>query len=392
MATPRIFAKTIEASAQTQIHDLAHSEAYSHCDMAIMPDVHAGSGCTIGTVIKMQHPYRIVPNTVGVDISCGILVIPLGKTKIDLPKLDDVIHKHVPCGFNIHEKPVLYFQLFDQLRCKDILDEEKVNCAIGSLGGGNHFIEVDEDADGNHYLVVHSGSRNLGKKVCDHYQQIALKRCSGGDQKKALVERLKSEGREKEIQTELKKLTPAITNKDLAYLDEERDKEAYENYINDMCICQDYANLNRRTIVNLICQNMGWVYTDWFMTPHNYIDLMTMTIRKGAVEARDGQRIIIPMNMRDGSLICIGKGNSEWLSSAPHGAGRLMSRGEARKTLSVEDFQNTMSGIYSSTVCAETIDEAPMAYKPASEIMECIKDTVEIVNVIKPIYNFKAKQ
>lgn len=386
----KIYAKTIEESARLQIDELANSEAYGKCRIRIMPDVHAGAGCTIGTVIDIDD--RIVPNTVGVDIGCGMLVVELGKVDIDMPTLDTIINNVIPSGFNIRCDFIDVFPDYHKLRCKEILDEDNVLRSIGTLGGGNHFIEIDEDVDGNKYLVIHTGSRNLGKRVCDHYQRIAMKCCDGKDAKRKLVEDLKSQGREKDIQSEVAKLPKAITNKDLAYLDVHRDGNLFFDYLNDMTTCQRYADLNRHVIARLICINMGWKPIGEFTTIHNYIDMNGTVLRKGAVSARKGECLIIPMNMRDGSLICRGKGNLEWLFSAPHGAGRIMSRGEARKTLQMEDFTATMSGIYSTSVCEETIDESPMAYKPISEIMECIKDTVEIVNIIKPIYNFKAKE
>ncbi|MCR4849063.1 MAG: RtcB family protein [Bacteroidales bacterium] len=386
----KIYAKTVEETAKQQIVKLSESDAYKDCEIRIMPDVHAGAGCTIGTVIAIRD--RIVPNTVGVDIGCGMLVTELGKADIDLQKLDDVIHEKVPSGFNIHdEKHVNLRDSLMQMHCREVVDVDIAERSIGTLGGGNHFIEVAVDDESNKYLVIHSGSRNLGVRVCKYYQNIAINYCKGNTlNEKQLIEQLKSEGRQREIQTVLQeeKRRRGKVDNDLAYLE----GDGLKNYLFDMGVCQRYADLNRVQMSYSICTALNLdVHFQW-STIHNYIDIQHNILRKGAVSALNNERLIIPMNMRDGSLICRGKGNIDWLYSAPHGAGRLMSRKKAIETLSMADFQESMNGIYSTSICKETIDEAPMVYKQASEIMECIKDTVVIENVIRPIYNFKAKE
>lgn len=384
----KIFAKTVEEVALKQIQQMSECEAYRECMVRIMPDCHAGNSCTIGTVIKVEG--CVVPNTVGVDIGCGMLVAEFGVTDFDLQRLDEVVNTHIPSGFNIHEKPVAAFEALGQLRCLGSIDQEKALCAIGTLGGGNHFIEVNKDDEGCVYIVIHSGSRNLGVKVCGHYQKRAVKeRTDNTAEVHTLIERLKSEGRAKEIPEEMKKVPKPVVNKELAWLT----GESLDDYLHDMKITQQYARLNRETMLRTICQAMDITPVSTFQTIHNYIDLggPDVILRKGAVSAKKGERLIIPMNMRDGSLICMGRGNADWLCSAPHGAGRLMSRHDAHQTITLEQFQASMEGIYTTSVCAETIDESPMAYKPMQEIVECIQPTVEIQKIIKPIYNFKAK-
>jgi RNA-splicing ligase RtcB len=353
-----------------------------------MPDCHAGSSCTIGTVIKVEG--RIVPNTVGVDIGCGMLVAEFGRIGLDLRKLDEVVNTFIPSGFNIHEAPVTEFEGLSQLRCLKSIDQEKALCAIGSLGGGNHFIEANKDEEGNVYIVIHSGSRNLGVKVCGHYQQLAVKeRTDNSAVVRALIDRLKSEGRAREISEELQKVERPKVVQELAWIS----GETLNDYLHDMAITQRYAQLNRETMLRIICQSMGITPCNVFQTIHNYIDISEtdVILRKGAVSAKRGERLIIPMNMRDGSLICEGKGNADWLYSAPHGAGRLMSRHDANQSITLEQFQTSMKGIFSTSICKETIDESPMAYKPMQEIIECVQPTVAIQKIIKPIYNFKAK-
>lgn len=383
----KIYAKTVEQEALDQINQMNQCEAYKDCVVRIMPDCHAGAGCTIGTVIAVKD--RVVPNTVGVDIGCGMLVIQLGNIEVDLEKLDKVINEHVPSGFNIRETPYTDFVKLDFLGCLSVIDKNMALRSLGTLGGGNHFIEVDVDEANNKYLVIHSGSRNLGVRVCNYYQNKAVEYCSC---KKAdyqpIIDQLKAEGRQKEIPEIIKKYKQPKVPKELCYLE----GDLFFSYFGDMRICQEYARINRACIATVILENMGWPNGAWFETVHNYIDVEQNILRKGAVSAQAGQKLIIPMNMKDGSLICTGKGNIDWLNSAPHGAGRLMSRAKAKETLNMEDFVKSMEGIYTTSVCKETIDEAPMVYKPTQEIIECIKDTVEINYIIKPIYNFKAKE
>lgn len=382
----KIFARTIEPEATEQVYRMAKSEAYKDCTIRIMPDCHAGKGCTVGTVIEIKE--RVVPNTVGVDIGCGMLVCCLGNIDVDLKTLDEVINEKVPYGFASHEIPVGDFPALEELRCAKHVNLGNALRQIGSLGGGNHFIELNENAQGEKFMVIHSGSRHLGVEVCEYYQNLAYKSLNEMSTiKRELVARLKREGREKEIHRELAKVSKPKCDKGLAYLE----GDIMRDYFIDMEIVQHYAALNRRAIAGIISEAMGWRIRDVFETIHNYIDLREYILRKGAVSACSGERLIIPINMRDGSLICKGKGNADWLCSAPHGAGRLMSRKQAKELLSMDEFTRTMSGVYSTSVCESTIDEAPMAYKPMQEIIECIEPTVEIIDIIRPIYNFKAK-
>ncbi len=385
----KIFAKTVEESAHQQILEMNTCEAYKDNYVRIMPDCHAGSGCTIGTVIAIGD--RIVPNTVGVDIGCGMLVVELGRVDIDLEKFDKVVNEKIPSGFNIHEKVVMGDLDIFNLRCSSVVDFDMAQRSIGSLGGGNHFIELNVDSADNKYLVIHSGSRNLGVRVCNHYQKLAIKKCKEKEfDATEIINRLKAEGKEQLIGQAIKEAKAACPkiNKDLAYLE----GEDAEDYLHDMVICQSYASLNRQTMADIILKEMNLTSKQSFETIHNYIDVEHKILRKGAVRALNGERLIIPMNMRDGSLICEGKGNLDWLYSAPHGAGRLMSRTEAFKSLDMEQFKEEMKDVYSTSVCEETIDESPMAYKPMQEIIECIEPTVWVMMVIKPIYNFKAKE
>lgn len=393
----KVFAKTLEVTAKAQVEEMSRSEAYGDCQIRIMPDCQAGKGCTVGTVIEVKD--RIVPNTVGVDIGCGMYVRQIEANEIDLMKLDEVVNQFIPSGFNIHEttehlRPYEYLaihNLIKTLSCQSVIDIDMAIRSVGTLGGGNHFIEVDRDSDGRLWLVIHSGSRNLGKRVCEYWQKVAEKKCmNNNEQRCQIIEALKAEGRQDMIQEALKQLKPKVANKDLAYI-EGRDAAMY---LRDMKKVQEYAVLNREFIADIIFRHMGWQRTIErisFHTVHNYIDTELNILRKGAVAAEKDCELIIPMNMRDGSLLCRGKGNEEWLCSAPHGAGRLMSRKEAERILSLDDFKTQMSNVYSTSVCLETIDESPMVYKPMQEILEQIGGTVEVLDIIKPIYNFKAK-
>lgn len=386
----KIYAKTIEEEALKQIQVMSESEAYKDCKIRIMPDCHAGIGCTIGTVIELKD--KVVPNTVGVDIGCGVLVVPLICKDIDLKILDEVINEYIPSGFAYHNEAIVEDNELSGLLCKDNVDINLAQKQIGTLGGGNHFIEVDEDEDGDKYLVIHSGSRHLGVSVCKYYQELAYKKlkCKSKDASE-IIKQLKEEGREKEIQSVLKSLKKQDIDKDLAYLE----GEDLDNYLHDMIIVQKYASLNRLTIALSILKKMRLFYYEYetFETVHNYIEITDSNpiLRKGAVSANFPQKLIIPINMRDGSLLCYGIGNKDWLNSAPHGAGRLMSRKKAMESISIDDFKKSMENIYTTSVCETTIDEAPMAYKSMDEIMDCIKDTVAIYKILKPIYNFKAK-
>ena len=386
----RIFAKTLDENAKAQIDRMAESEAYGDCEIRIMPDAHAGAGCTIGTVIETKG--KVVPETVGVDIGCGMLVMNLGRQKIDLRLFDEVVNENIPAGFAIREEATARGKDADSLGLwfQDY-DADKAMKAIGTLGGGNHFIELDVDDEENIYLVIHSGSRNLGKLVCDHYQKKAAESCFARrhDKLQSEIAKLKAEGRHSEIQKLIDSFGSLKADKYLAYLE----GQDLQFYISDMYKMQFYAQENRTQIAETILQKLGVSSRPpyVFETVHNYIDAKGV-IRKGAVEAEKGMPLIIPMNMRDGSLICSGKGNPDWLCSAPHGAGRIMSRAEAYRKLTMEEFTEEMKGIYSTSVCQATIDESPMAYKPMDEIVAAIEPTVTIEKIIKPIYNFKAKE
>lgn len=390
MADLKIFCEGIEGAALQQIQNLAQFEAYNDSKIRIMPDAHAGIGCTIGTTMTLTD--KATPNLVGVDIGCGMIVAELGKIYIDPNELEQLIEKEIPSGMNVRSTEIEETQdglaLVDAIRGQ--CGSRTYNAlSVGTLGGGNHFIELDEDDEGNMYLVIHSGSRNLGKKVCDFYQRRAEReRYEAGQGTVAeLIARLKTEGRAKEIQQELKKLPKQFGDRDpLAYLD----GQSFEDYIHDMSLCQQFAELNRRTMVRVITKGLNLKPKSVWQTIHNYIDIEHMILRKGAISAQKGERVIIPMNMRDGSLICIGKGNLDWNYSAPHGAGRLMSRSDAFEKIQLEDFQQEMAGIASWSVCDTTKDEAPGAYKPMESIMAQIGPTVEIERIIHPVYNYKA--
>lgn len=391
MKNVKIFAKTIEAEAMKQIEDMATSEAYRDCKIRIMPDCHAGKGCTVGTVI--QTAGKVVPNTVGVDIGCGMLVVKLGKKDINLSLLDRIINESVPSGFDVHEQsqlkkmsPIMSSILHDlHESTQGYFDPDYIGRSLGTLGGGNHFIELDEDEQGCKYLVVHSGSRNLGVKVCNYFQHLAKKNVNHREERKRIIEDLKKYGLEKEINNTLRRL--GTVPPDLAYL-EGKDLDDYNFAAH---VCQDFAYENRWNIAMTILRGLKLLHNGFFTTVHNYFDIHSGIIRKGAVRAEKDEQLIIPLNMRDGSLICRGKGNEDWLCSAPHGAGRLMSRNAARNQLSMDEYRQQMHDIYSTSVCESTIDESPMAYKSSEEIESLISDTVDVVKRIKPIYNFKAK-
>ena len=381
----KIFAKTIEPQAQAQIDLLLAQKPFEYCKVRIMPDVHAGAGCVIGFTANLGD--KVIPNIVGVDIGCGMLTINLGPIEVDYAKLDDVIRQHVPAGMAVHEKAG-HFTLIDGLICHDRLRNiEWLHNSVGTLGGGNHFIEIDADDAGNKYLIIHTGSRNLGKQVAEIYQDIAVKTLhSGGVERAALIERLKAEGRESEISKELAALkTKCSIPRDLCYVEGEN----REAYLHDMQLCQQFARFNRARIGSIIMQYMEWLPFDRFETVHNYIDDFGM-VRKGAICASAGKVVLIPINMKDGCIIGRGLGNPDWNESAPHGAGRLMSRAKAKASIPMDEYRAAMEGIYTTSVCRNTLDEAPQAYKPMDEILSCMSDTVPVLKIIKPVYNFKA--
>jgi tRNA-splicing ligase RtcB len=381
----KIFAETFEYEAYDQIKGLANFEPYMDSKIRIMPDAHAGKGCTVGTTMTISD--KVTPNLVGVDIGCGMLTVKLKETEIDFEKLDKVINEKIPSGFNVHEGSKAKYDL-SKLNCSKHVDLVRASLSIGSLGGGNHFIEVAKsENDGSLYLIIHSGSRKLGGDVCKYYQDLAFQNVNEMTKiKTKLVERLKKEGREKDIQSELKKIQKPRTSKELAFLT----NEDFKNYMFDMKLTQGFATENRKTMAKIILKEAGLTEVECFETIHNYIDFKRMILRKGAVSAEKGEVLLIPINMRDGSLLCVGKGNEDWNYSAPHGAGRLMSRSKAKELIDLDDFKNSMTDIYSSSVGQSTLDEAPQAYKSIDEIKSAITDTVEIIDVLKPLYNFKA--
>lgn len=384
----KIFGDIVEREAVEQIRELADMEPYLKSTIRVMPDVHAGNGCTVGTTITIGD--KLIPNHVGYDIGCGMYVIPLGKTNVDLQKVDEIIHAKIPSGMNIHGTPIVTMPEIEQLKCVHSLDIANVNSSLCTLGSGNHFIEINEDYEENLYIVIHSGSRNLGARVCKYYQKRGVKQMEdNGDEIRRIISSLKDEGRQTEIQSAIAAIGVKRVEEGTAFVE----GDELSDYLHDMAITQRYATLNRVTIGRVITEGLG-LDIDWskaFHTVHNYIDLENGILRKGAVSAQEGERLIIPMNMRDGSLLCIGKGNPDWNYSAPHGAGRLMSRSQARKEISLAEFKNSMEGIYSTSVCDSTIDEAPQAYKPMDSIVDNLYPTAAIERVIRSIYNYKSK-
>lgn len=367
----------------------------------------AGTPKTPIEIVPSQDGYKYCFNTdtgfwimrrngcICVTGNCGMRAVKLADKHLDLPNLDKVIRENVPSGFNIRDKAHSLVNDVDLkgLRCFQNINLDRAEKSIGTLGGGNHFIEVDKDDEGTLYLIVHSGSRHLGVEIASYYQRLAyeqLNQCSKDDIQR-LIANLKATGKQRQIESEIKKLKNTKRTsipKDMAYLE----GGAFDNYIHDMRIAQHFAMMNRKAITDIITQKMGLYVTDEFTTIHNYIDLDNMILRKGAVSAQAGERLLIPINMRDGSLLCIGKGNPDWNYSAPHGAGRLMSRAKAKEVFGVDEFQKEMDGIYTTSVCYGTLDECPMAYKPIDAILDNITDTVDVVKIIKPIYNFKATE
>lgn len=396
--TAKVFTDNLEDGAKDQIIELLNQDFIKDSKVRIMPDVHQGMGCVIGFTADMGD--KVIPNIVGVDIGCGMLTVELGDIDIDLPRLDDIINKKIPSGKSTHNERKFKFDKLNDLYCfRDLKDTKRIERSIGTLGGGNHFIEVGRDAQNNKYLVIHSGSRNLGKQVAEVYQKLAIDLCSGKEdyfvKREEIITQYKAEGRRKEIkkvlqelEKEYKELQPKYP-KALCYLT----GEYREKYLHDMKICQEYATLNREMMADIILNNLlnkKLSEFSYFETIHNYINFKDNIIRKGAISAYEGEKILIPINMRDGSIIAIGKGNPDWNYSAPHGAGRLMSRNVAKEGLTLEDFKKTMEGIYSTSINEHTLDESPFAYKPIEEILNNITETAKIIDIIKPIYNYKA--
>ena len=385
------YAKMIEEEAIEQIRRMCDYEFTEGSKVRIMPDVHAGKGCTIGTTMTVVD--KAVPNIVGVDIGCGMYTVNIGKGDIDFKKLDEAAH-FVPSGMNVWEGRQERFDL-TELRCyRSLKDTKRLERSLGTLGGGNHFIEVDRSKDGTNYLVIHTGSRNLGKQVAEIYQQLAIDLNKGKEtyfaQRDAIIKEYKAAGRRKEIQTALKALSweqrEATIPEDLCFLY----GTYFEDYLADVEICQRFAKRNREKIGKILLDRTGMTGAEAFHTIHNYIDTEEMILRKGAIAAHQGEKVLIPLNMRDGSVLAVGKGNPDWNYSAPHGAGRIMSRKKAKENLNLEAYRRAMEGIYTTSVNQATLDEAPMAYKSLEDIIDVIQESVDVIDVMKPIYNFKA--
>lgn len=389
------YASVVEEGAIQQIKRMCDYEFTSGSKVRIMPDVHAGKGCTIGTTMTVTD--RVVPNIVGVDIGCGMYTVNLGKGEIDFKRLDAASHA-IPSGMKVWDRVQETFD-FESLKCyKQLKKVNWLKCSLGTLGGGNHFIEVEVSSDGTKYLVIHSGSRNLGKQVAELYQEMAINQHKGigkyFESRDAIIEKLKAQGRESEIENALAELKKKKENEapdipeDLCDLS----SEPFEDYLHDIELCQQFARRNREIMASIILKRLGINGKDAFHTIHNYIDTKEMILRKGAIAAHKGEKVLIPINMRDGSILAVGKGNPEWNYSAPHGAGRVMSRMKAKQALTMKDYQETMKGIYTTSVTQATLDEAPMAYKSLKDIIDVVGETVDIIEVLKPIYNFKASE
>lgn len=387
------YAKVIEEEAVEQIRRMCNYKLVEGSQVRIMPDVHAGKGCTIGTTMTVID--KVCPNIVGVDIGCGMYTVKLEDQTLDFEKIDEACH-YIPSGMNVWEGRMERFDLTN-LRCyRSLKDTRRLERSLGTLGGGNHFIEVDQASDGSFYLVIHSGSRNLGKQVAEIYQKLAVDLHAGKEdyfiKRDEIIRSYKAEGRRSEIQNALKELEKDYTARaadvpeDLCWLY----GSFLEDYLYDVEICQKFARRNRERMAEIILERTGMREVEAFHTIHNYIDTKEMILRKGAIAAHAGEKVLIPINMRDGSVIAVGKGNSEWNYSAPHGAGRIMSRAMAKKTVNLDEYKEAMKGIYTTSVNENTIDEAPMVYKSLEDIIDVIDESVDIMDIIKPVYNFKA--
>lgn len=387
------YAKVIEDGAVQQIRRMCDYELAEGSRIRIMPDVHAGKGCTIGTTMTVTD--KVCPNIVGVDIGCGMYTVQLADTNLDFERMDEACH-YIPSGMNVWEGRQEKFDLSDLRSYRSLKDTKRLGRSLGTLGGGNHFIEVDRSTDGTFYLVIHSGSRNLGKQVAEHYQQLAIDLHAGKEdyyiRRDEIIRSYKEEGRRSEIQQALKNLEKEYTAKnpdvpeDLCWLH----GSFLEDYLHDVEICQQFARRSREKMAEIFLERTGMTAVSSFHTIHNYIDTQEMILRKGAIAAHAGEKVLIPINMRDGSVIATGKGNPEWNYSAPHGAGRVMSRAAARASVNLEEYRKSMEGIYTTSVNKNTIDEAPMVYKSLEDIIGVISESVDIVDIMKPVYNFKA--
>lgn len=389
-ASAKVYTDVVDKESVSQVINLLNQPYVSGSRIRMMPDIHAGAGCTIGTTMTISD--KVCPNLVGVDIGCGMETIRIKETHIEPRKLDVVIRDNIPSGFEIRKTPHRYAKDIDlgKLYCAKSVDINRALCSIGTLGGGNHFIEADKDDDGNLYVVVHSGSRHLGLQIANFYQEAAYRNLSSYSKEEidTVVAELKAAGRQREIERTLRgmKSGKCPVPKPLAYAE----GLLMEQYLHDMEIAQRFAMLNRKAMMEVMVREMGFHVAEQFTTIHNYIDPEHRILRKGAVSAQKGERLLIPINMRDGSLVCVGKGNEDWNCSAPHGAGRLMSRSAAKEKFTVSEFKKQMDGIYTTSVGRSTLDECPMAYKDMKDIVDNISPTVQIERTIKPIYNFKA--
>lgn len=395
--TAKVFTDVLDNACIQQIQGLLNLEVFKDARVRIMPDCHAGASCVIGFTADLGD--KVIPNIVGVDIGCGMLTVQLGKIDIDYPKLDRIIHERIPYGRNVNESRLMRFPQLQEMYCyRELKDTKSIERSIGSLGGGNHFIEIDVDEDDNKYLVIHTGSRQLGKQTAEYYQKVATGLHTGWGELWKQEEQIKKEykeaGRRDEIKEVIKELhrnfhqTAPDMPLEYCYL-----SDIYtEKYLHDMRICHTFADENHKMIARQIVEGYGFRPIGQFSTVHNYIDHESNIIRKGAVSARKGEMLLIPINMRDGSLLCIGKGNDDWNCSAPHGAGRLLSRMDSREKFTLEEYQKTMqeAGIYSTSIDRSTLDECPMAYKGMRDIVDNIEPTAEIIKILKPVYNFKA--
>lgn len=387
------YAKVIEDGAIEQIRRMCDYALTQNSRIRIMPDVHAGKGCTIGTTMTITD--KVCPNIVGVDIGCGMYTVKLTDGEFDFERMDEACH-FIPSGMNVWEGRKERFDL-TALRCfRSLRDSKRLERSLGTLGGGNHFIEIDRASDGSHYLVIHSGSRNLGKQVADLYQQLAIDLHKGKEdyfrQREEIIGTYKAAGRRAEIQDALKELHRNYEEQDLLVPEDIcwLYGSFLEDYLHDVEICQRFARRSREIMAEVILERTGMTAVEGFHTIHNYIDTREMILRKGAIAAHAGEKVLIPINMRDGSVIAIGKGNGEWNYSAPHGAGRIMSRSKAKESLDMKTYQAAMEGIYTTSVNEKTLDEAPMAYKSLEDIIDVIRESVDVIDIMKPVYNFKA--
>ena len=393
--TALCYAKVVEEEAIGQIRRMCDYAVTENSQICIMPDVHAGKGCTIGTTMTIAD--KVVPNVVGVDIGCWMYTVNLGKDEVDFEKVDEAAH-FIPSGREVWEGRQEKFDLTDLHCYRELKDAKRLARSLGTLGGGNHFIEIDEAADGTKYLIIHSGSRNLGKQVAELYQKLAINlNCGYGEyleKRDEIIRTYKEQGRKSEIQSALKQIrwqvheSTASIPEDLCYLE----GKYLEDYLHDVKICQVFARRSREKIAEIILKRTGMNGCDAFHTIHNYIDTDEMILRKGAIAAHKGERVLIPINMKDGSILAIGKGNPEWNYSAPHGAGRIMSRTKAKNEINLDEYKQAMKGIYTTSVNENTLDEAPMAYKSLESTIDVIRESVDIIDVMKPIYNFKASE